>query len=153
MPYAEQPQVVVTHKENCDPERGKSLEDEDGSRFLLLALHQLQAVHNKGLHAVDGRSETKNLPGDCHGRPHSVSLADGAGEVVVEMGLGVDPQLVGRSQVLGKVLDETAELDGEEGTFSRQGVCLRKRMREARTFSNDVIKGSIISPINPTYFI
>lgn len=137
---------MVAHEEYPDPQGGEGLEHEDGGGFLVLSLDQLQGVHNKGLHAVDRRSETENLPGKTHGCQQAISLADGAGELVVEMGLSIDPQLVDGGQVLREVLYQTAELGGKERTFSRQGVCLRKVMREVTTFSNDVIKRDRLYP-------
>lgn len=81
---------MIAHEEYADPECGQGLEDEDGCGFLVLALDELQGVDNKGLHAVDGWSETEDLPGYGHRRPHGIGLADGGGELVVEMGLRID---------------------------------------------------------------
>lgn len=48
------------------------------------------------------------------------------------VGLGVDGP-----QVAGEILDEPDDLDHLGGTFSRQEVCARKLMSEARIFSAD----------------
>jgi hypothetical protein len=63
-------------------------------------------------------------------------------EVVVEVGVGIEAELGNRCEVLGEVLNQSAELSGGWVTFSLVGVLARKVMREAMTlltWPNDVI--------------
>ena len=125
---------MVADKEESDPESGEGLEDEDGRRLLVFLLDQSDRVQDECLHAIDGWTKSQYLSGKSHRPPQRVRLFDLTSELIVEMGLRIEPDLVDGAEIFREVLHESSQLDGMLFTFSRQGVCCRKRTSEASTF-------------------
>lgn len=144
---------MVAEEEEGDPECREGLEDEDGDGLLLLLLDEGEGVEDEGFGGGDGGAEPQYLTGDGHGGPQGVRLPDFGCEVVVEIGLGIEADLVDGGEVLGEVLDESAELRGEEGTFSRPPVWARRVMRDSSTLVYDVINESIMQWIVSNFII
>jgi hypothetical protein len=82
-----------------------------------LSLDEIDGVEDEGAEAVDGGSKPQDLTGQAHARPDCVGLSDFGHHFVAEVGLGVVGLLVDGAQVLGEVLEESAELGGEGVTF------------------------------------
>jgi hypothetical protein len=80
--YPEQPQIVIADEEHSDPQGGKSLQNENGSGFLVLSLDELDGIEDEGLGSGDGRSKTQNFTAHSHGGPDSVGLLDANIELV-----------------------------------------------------------------------
>ena len=125
---------MVTDKEESDPESGEGLEDEDGRGLLIFLLDQGDRVEDECFRAVDGWTKSQYLSGKSHRTPQRVTLFDLTSELIVEMGLRIEFDLVDGAEIFREVLHESGQLDGILVTFSRQGVCCRKRTSEASTF-------------------
>jgi hypothetical protein len=55
--YPEKPEIMVADKEQCDPQCGECLKDEDGRGFLVFLFDQCDSVEDESFDAVDGGTE------------------------------------------------------------------------------------------------
>lgn len=55
--YPEKPEIMIADKEQCDPQCGEGLEDEDGRGLLVFLFDQCDRVEDESLDAVDRGAE------------------------------------------------------------------------------------------------
>lgn len=120
--YPEQPQIVIADEEHSDPQGGKSLQNENGSGFLVLAFDELDGIEDEGLGSGDRRSETQNFTAHSHRGPDGVSLLDANIELVAKVRMRIIGLLISRGKIFRQILEKSAQLHHLRFTFSRPGV-------------------------------